>query len=82
MGIDYNEMQTENTFTLYWKEVNWIAKNLGLDVNKFKIDDITFGGEPCIFYKDEYYGYLDNLFYECYDNDDFDSWWDFDSYEE
>lgn len=75
-------MKTKNTSTLYWKEVNWIAKNLGLDVNKFKIDDVTFGGEPCIFYKNKYYGYLDRFFYECYDNDDFNNWWGDDPFEE
>lgn len=77
-----NDQRTENTFTLYWKEINWIAKNLGLDVNKFKIDDITFGYEPVIFYKDEYYGYLDHRFYKFYDAGDFDAWYNDNPYED
>ncbi len=74
MDIYYNEMQTENTFTLYWKEVNWIAKNTGLDVCKFSVDDMTFG-DPVVFYGGKYQGYLLSDFYDAFVKDDFDSWW-------
>jgi hypothetical protein len=63
---------------LYTKEVNWIAKHLNFDVNKFKVNDMTFS-DPVLFYKGQYMGYLDNLFYRAFDVDDFPEWWDFDN---
>ena len=62
----------------YIKEINWIAKNKGLDVNKFRVDDFTFG-EPVVFYDGRYFGYLDSLFYYHFDTDDWDGYWDFDN---
>lgn len=62
----------------YTKEINWIAKNLELEVNKFTVDEMTFG-DPVIFYQGKYIGYLDNLFYYAFDVDDFADWWGFDN---
>lgn len=63
----------------YTKEINWICKNAKWDVNKIKIDDLTFGYEPVIFYKGQYAGYLDQWFYLCFEKDDFESYWGFDN---
>jgi hypothetical protein len=60
----------------YTKEINWVAKHMFLDVNKFRVDDITFG-DPVLFYCGKYMGYLDNLFYRAFDIDDFEDWWGF-----
>ena len=60
----------------YIKEINWVAKNRNLDVNKFRVDDETFG-DPVLFYEGKYFGYLDNRFYLCFDIDDFSDWWEF-----
>ena len=62
----------------YIKEINWVAKGLGLEVNKFRVDDMTFG-DPVLFYQSKYMGYLDNLFYRAFDVDDFEGWWEFDN---
>ena len=62
----------------YTKEINWAAKNMNLDVNKFRVDDVTFG-DPVLFYQDRCVGYLDNLFYRAFDVDDFEDWWCFDN---
>ena len=60
------------------KEINWAAKNMNLDVNKFRVDDVTFG-DPVLFYQGRYVGYLDNLFYRAFDVDDSSGWWCFDN---
>lgn len=60
---------------LYQKEIAWICKHTGRDFHKYKIDDITFGYEPVMFYEGKYAGYLDGWFYECYDRGDFNMWW-------
>lgn len=60
----------------FTKEINWVAKNMSLDVNKLRVDDETFG-DPVLFYRDRYMGYLDNLFYRALDVDDFEEWWGF-----
>lgn len=62
----------------YVQEVNWICKNAGWDFNKIKIDDTTFG-EPVLFYKGQYAGYLDQYFYLCYDENDWETYWGFDN---
>lgn len=62
----------------YTKEINWVAKNMNLNVNKFRVDDETFG-DPVLFYQDKYMGYLDNLFYRAFHVDDFSDWWYFDN---
>lgn len=62
----------------YTKELCWICKNTGKDFNKFRVDDETFG-EPVMFYKGRYHGYMDSLFYMAFDLDDFKMWWDFDN---
>ena len=62
----------------YIKEINWVAKGLGLEVNNFRVDDMTFG-DPVLFYQNKYMGYLDNLFYIAFDVDDFEGWWGFDN---
>ena len=64
---------------MYIKELNWISKNLGLDVNKFKVDDVTFGYEPAMFYAGKYFGYLDQFFYSYFDVDDWEGYWGFDN---
>ena len=64
---------------LYTKELNWISKNMNLEVNRFRVDDVTFGYEPVIFYSGKYFGYLDSLFYACFDVDDWESYWGFDN---
>jgi len=74
--LDGSRWADRNT---YIKEINWIAKNMNLDVNKFKIDDVTFGGEPVVFYSGKYFGYLDSLFYRCFDVDDWEGYWGFDN---
>lgn len=62
----------------YFREINWVAKNMKKDVNKFAVDDKTFG-DPVLFYEGKYFGYLDNRFYWCFDIDDFQEWWQFDN---
>lgn len=47
----------------YWKEINYIASKYGYDVKDFRIDDITFGGEPVVFVAGKYWGYLMDDFY-------------------
>jgi len=63
----------------YTKEINWVCKNAGWDVNKIKIDDLTFGYVPVMFYKGKYAGYLDQWFYLCFAEDDWESYWGFDN---
>lgn len=41
-----------------------------------KVDDETFG-EPVMFYSWKYMGYMDSLFYEAFDVDDWSMYWDF-----
>lgn len=62
----------------YTKELCWICKHTGKDFNKFRVDDETFG-EPVMFYSGKYHGYLDSLFYEAFDLDDWKLYWDFDN---
>lgn len=62
----------------YTKEINWIAKNLNLDVNKFQVDDFTFGS-PVVFYAGKYFGYLLQDFYYAMDTDDWKAYWEFDN---
>ena len=71
------EQSFDNT-KQYTKELCWIAKNTGKDFNKFRVDDETFG-EPVMFYSGKYAGYLDSLFYEAFDLDDWNMYWDFDN---
>jgi len=63
----------------YTKEVNWVCKNAGWDYNKVKIDGLTFGYDPVLFYKGKYAGYLDQYFYICFEANDWDSCWGFDN---
>lgn len=62
------EQACDNTH-MFSKEICWIAKNLNLDVNKFRIDDMTFG-DPVVFYDGKYFGYLLDDFYYAMDTDD------------
>lgn len=77
-GRKWPEEACDNTWKLFRKEINWIAKNLNKDVNKFKIDDMTFG-DPVVFYDGKYFGYLLDDFYHAFDIDDWGSWWGFDN---
>lgn len=77
-GRKWPEQACDNTWKLFRKEINWIAKNLNKDVNKFKIDDMTFG-DPVVFYDGKYFGYLLDDFYHAFDIDDWESWWGFDN---
>lgn len=63
---------------LYLKEICWIAKNMGLEMALFRVEDMTFG-DPVLFYNGKYFGYLDSYFYRCFDLDTFDDWWGFDN---
>jgi len=63
----------------YTKEIAWVCKNTGRDFNKFKVDDVTFGYEPVMFYEGKYAGYLDQLFYNYFDVDDWEGYWGFDN---
>lgn len=77
MKVNLKQDAREDGIKIYWKEINWIAKNLSLEVNKFSVDCMTFS-DPVVFYKEIYYGYLDDWFYQCYDKDDFITWWEAD----
>ena len=77
-GCKWPDEACNNTWKLFNKEINWIAKNLNKDVNKFRVDDETFG-EPVMFYSGKYHGYLDSLFYEAFDVDDWSMYWGFDN---
>ena len=77
-GRKWPEEACNNTWKLFRKEINWIAKNLNKDVNKFKVDDMTFG-DPVVFYDGKYFGYLDSFFYRYFDVDDWQDYWDFDN---
>ena len=68
-GRKWPDEACNNTFTLFWQEINWIAKNMNLDVNKFKVDDMTFG-DPVVFYDGQYFGYLLRDFYLAMDMDE------------
>jgi hypothetical protein len=76
-GRQWPEQACDNT-KLFIKELNWIAKNTGKDFNKLRVDDMTFG-EPVVFYSDKYMGYLDSIFYRCFDTDSWDEYWDYDN---
>lgn len=77
-GRKWPDEACANTWKLFRKEINWIAKNLNKDVTKFKVDDMTFG-DPVVFYDGKYFGYLLDDFYYAMDTDDWDSYWLFDN---
>lgn len=68
-GRKWPDEACSNTWKLFRKEICWIAKNMNLDVNKFKVDDMTFG-DPVVFYDGKYFGYLLDNFYYAMDTDD------------
>jgi len=47
----------------YWKEINYLSKKHDVHVSTIKIDDITFGYQPVVFIKGQYFGYLNDVFY-------------------
>ena len=66
--VKYRESNTH----LYFKELNWIAKNTNTKASDYVVDDWTFG-DPVVFHKTKgYWGYLLSDFYLHFDLDDWD----------
>jgi hypothetical protein len=73
LGQEWVKYRESNT-PLYFKELQWIAKNTNTKVEDYFVDDWTFG-DPVVFHKaDGYFGYLLSDFYLYFDTDDWESY--------